>query len=67
MLSDAKIRAYRRMSIEERWHEVEELMSLAWRTLGELPEEERERRLAVIREEHDRVNATILERLRRPH
>ena len=65
MLSDAKIEAYRRMSIEERWREVEELMTLAWRSLLELPEEERLRRLAAIREEHEAGNALLLEQLRK--
>lgn len=39
MLSDKKIEAYRRMTPEERWREVEELMTLAWRDLLALPEE----------------------------
>lgn len=65
MLSDARIDAYRRMTPEERWREVEELMTFAWRSLLALPEEERERRLALIREEHEASDAILLERLRR--
>lgn len=65
MLSDEKIEAYRRMTPEERWREVEELMTIAWRSLLELPEEERERRLAVIREEHEESDRRMLEHLRR--
>ena len=64
MLSDAKIEAYRRMTPEERWREVEELMTLAWRTLLAMPEEERNRRLALIREEHEESDAIILAKLR---
>lgn len=64
MLSEATIRAYRSMSIEERWQEVEELMTLAWRTLQELPDDEFERRLAAIRAEHEASDAALLERLR---
>jgi hypothetical protein len=64
MLSDAKLEAYRRMTPEERWVEVEELMTLAWRSLLELPEEERLHRLAVIREEHEISDRIVLERLR---
>ena len=65
MLSDAKIDSYRRMTPEERWREVEELMTLAWRSLLELTPEDRERRLAVIREEHETSDGIILEHLRR--
>ena len=65
MLSDARIEAYRRMTPEARWREVEELMTLAWRTLQALPAAERERRLAVIREEHDASDAVWMEHLRR--
>ncbi|MBI4602378.1 MAG: hypothetical protein HY721_10510 [Planctomycetes bacterium] len=65
MLSQEKIEAYRRMTPEERWREVEELMTIAWRALLELPEEERQRRLAVIREEHEESDRILLEQLRR--
>lgn len=53
MLSEEQILLYRRMSIEERWRLTEELMSVSWRTLLELPYEERERRLKMAREEHE--------------
>ena len=65
MLSEEKIEAYRRMTPEERWREVEELMSFAWRTLLELPLKERNRRLTIIREEHDRSDEIWLGHLRR--
>lgn len=65
MLSEQKLAAYRRMTPEERWREVEELMTLAWRTLLEMPEEERRRRLAIIREEHEASDAALLDHLRR--
>lgn len=65
MLSQEQIEAYRRMTPEERWEQVEALMSLAWSMLKELPEEERERRLAWDSEQHDRADAIILEHLRR--
>jgi hypothetical protein len=63
MLSEEKIRAYRLMSPEERWREVEELMTLAWRSLLALPEEERRRRLQMVRVEHDASDAVLLEHL----
>ncbi|MCI0339697.1 MAG: hypothetical protein L0216_00865 [Planctomycetales bacterium] len=64
MLSRKKIEMYRRMTPEERWVEVEALMTDAWRALLELPEADRQRRLARIREEHERSNAALLEHLR---
>jgi hypothetical protein len=65
MLSEAKLAAYRKMTVEERWQEVEQLMTLAWRFLKELPHEEVERRLAYDREQHDKSDAIVLEYLRR--
>jgi hypothetical protein len=53
MLSREQILLYRRMTVEERWKVTEELMTLAWRALLELPQEDRERRLRLAREEHD--------------
>jgi len=65
VLSDERIAAYRRMTPEERWREVEELMTLAWRALLERSAEERERVLRHVREEHDKSDAVMLEALRR--
>lgn len=65
MLSREKLEAYRKMSPEERWKEVEELMTLAWRGLLELPEEERERRQRILREEHEASDRILLEHLGR--
>ena len=65
MLSDAKIRSYREMTPEERWLETEELMTLAWRFLLELPPKERERRLRVSRQQHEHSDAIVLDHLRR--
>ena len=53
MLSEEQLSLYRRMSIEERWRLTEELMTVAWRALLDLPYEERERRLKLAREEHE--------------
>lgn len=64
MISREKIEQYRRMTPEERWKETEELMTLAWRALRALPREERERRLEVIRSEHEESDAILLEHLR---
>jgi hypothetical protein len=65
VLSEEQIELYRRMSIEERWRIVEELMTLAWRALLELPYEERERRLQIAREEHDAGCRALAEALRK--
>lgn len=65
MLSEDKLEAYRRMTPEERWREVEALMTFAWRSLKSLPREEMERRLAYDTEQHDKSDAIILEFLRR--
>ena len=65
MLSEEKIKKYRAMSPEERWKEVEELMTFAWHTLREMPEGERKKRLDAIRQEHDKSNEALLEHLRR--
>lgn len=65
MLSEAKLEAYRNMTVEERWHEVEALMTFAWRFLKELPHEEVERRLAYDRDQHDKSDAIMLDYLRR--
>lgn len=64
MLSEAKIAAYRLMTPEQRWREVEELMTIAWRTLQALPADEFAQRMQVIRDEHESSNRLILERLR---
>jgi hypothetical protein len=64
VLSEEQLESYRRMSVEERWRITEELMTLAWRALLEMPYEERERRLQLAREEHDRSNQALLESLR---
>lgn len=64
MLSPSQIEAYRRMTPEERWKIVEELSASAWEALLELPWEERERRLAIAREEHRLSNDNMLRRLK---
>ena len=63
-MSAEKIDAYRRMTPEQRWREVEELTTMAWRDLLARPPEERARVLNHIRMEHERSDALILEALR---
>ncbi len=65
MLSEERLAAYRKMTPDERWREVEELMTLAWRSLLELPLEERNRRLEIIRREHEESDAVLIAHLKR--
>ena len=65
MLDRRRIEHYRRMTFEERWREVEELMTLAWRDLQARPREERDRILRILREEHDRADRLWREELGR--
>jgi hypothetical protein len=65
MVSDAQIQRYRAMSQEERWREVEALMTFAWRFLQQLPHEEVARRLALDRQKHDESDEAMLAHLRR--
>lgn len=64
MLSAEQIRLYRRMSMEERWRLTEELMTLAWRALLEMPHDQRECRLRLAREEHDASSQALEQALR---
>ena len=65
MLRDAKIEAYRKMTQEERWREVEQLMTFAWNFLQHLPPEEVARRLAHEKQQHVEADAIILAHLAR--
>lgn len=64
MLGVARIEAYRVMTPEQRWQEVRELTAIAWHALMELPQEERNRRLEIVRREHDASDSILLDRLR---
>ena len=65
MLSPDRIQHYRRMSPAERWREVEELMTLAWRTLAALPDEERQRRLSLLRQRQEASTQAMVDYLER--
>ncbi len=65
MLDQDRIAAYRKMSLEERWREVEALMTFAWRTLKQLPHDEVARRLAHDQAERDKSDEAVLAHLRR--
>jgi hypothetical protein len=57
--SREQIEAFRRMTPQERWKITAQLMEFAWRSLLALDPEERERRLAAARREHDVSNEAI--------
>jgi hypothetical protein len=65
MLSQAQIEAYRKMTQEERWREVEALMTFAWRYLQQLPKDEVARRLAYDQRQHDEADEIMLAHLRK--
>lgn len=65
MLSTERLERYRRMTPEQRWAEVELLMDDAWRALQALPADERERRLAYVRAQHDASDRIVQEHLTR--
>jgi hypothetical protein len=64
MLSEAKLEAYRKMTVEERWREVEALMTDSWRFLKELPGDEMRRRLSLARAAKEESDRAMLEHLR---
>ena len=59
MQSREQLEAFRRMTPEERWKITAELMEIAWRSLLVLDPAERERRLALAREQHRLSNEAI--------
>ncbi|MBL9000830.1 MAG: hypothetical protein JNK25_06805 [Phycisphaerae bacterium] len=65
MQDHARIEAYRKMPQEERWREVQALMTYAWRFLKQLPHEEVARRLAEDRKRHDDSDEIMLAHLRK--
>jgi hypothetical protein len=65
VLSRERLERYRQMTPSERWREVEALMDEAWRALQALPPGERERRLALIRAQHDESDRIVHEHLLR--
>lgn len=64
MLSAEKLEQYRCMSPCERWREVEILMELGWQTLRALPEAERQRRMDILRDQHEASDRVLIARLR---
>jgi len=64
MIGHDQVERYRMMSQPERWREVEALMSFAWRSLKQLPAEERTRRLKEDERRHDEADEIVLAHLR---
>lgn len=65
VLGPERLARYRQMTPAQRWAEVEALMDDAWRALQALPANERERRLALVRAQHDAGNRIVQEHLTR--
>jgi hypothetical protein len=63
MLSEERLEAYRRMTPAERWAQTLTLIDYGWEMLMQLPAEERERRLEIMRRERDRVNTAVAKAL----
>lgn len=64
MLSPERLEAYRRMSPQEKWEEFRSLLDSGWEMLMSLPAEERERRLEIMRVEHQKTNDLIVKALK---
>jgi hypothetical protein len=63
VLSARDLERYRRMTPAERLRETFELCAVADRALEALAPAERERRLAIVEEQHRASNAELLRRL----
>ena len=64
MLSKERLEAYRKMTPAERWAETLTLLDFGWEMLQSLPAEERERRLEIMRREHEESNDAIARALK---
>jgi hypothetical protein len=64
MLSMERLEAYRRMTPAEKWAVTVELIEGGWRMLLSLPPEELDRRLEIMRREHQAVNDAVVNTLR---
>ena len=54
MQSKESIEQYRRMTPAEKWEVTKSLLDYGWEMLLALPPEERERRLEIMRREHQK-------------
>ena len=64
MLSKERLEAYQRMTPAEKWAETLALMDFGWEMLLRLPLEERERRLELMRAEHQASNDAVAKALK---
>jgi hypothetical protein len=64
MLSKERLEAYRRMTPQQKWAETCELIDAGWQILLSLSPEERERRLEIMRREHEAGNDAIVKALK---
>lgn len=64
MLSEEQLEAYRRMTPAQKWEETMMLLDFGWEILMSLPAEERERRIEIMRREHQESNDAIVRALK---
>jgi hypothetical protein len=64
MLSEERLEAYRKMTPAQKWEETMMLLDFGWEILLSLPQEERERRLEIMRREHEESNDAIVRALK---
>ena len=64
MLSKERLEAYRRMTPAQKWAETLALADYGWQMLLRLAPEERERRLEIMRREHQATNDAVAKALK---
>ena len=64
MLSKERLEAYRRMTPAQKWAETLALADYGWQMLLRLAPEERERRLEIMRREHQETNDAVAKALK---
>lgn len=64
MLSEEKLELYRKMTPAQKWAEWMDIMESGWWMLSCLPEKELDRRLEIMRREHEAVNDRVAKDLR---
>ena len=64
MLSKERLEAYRRMTPAQKWAETLALADYGWQMLLRLAPEERERRLEIMRREHQPTNDAVAKALK---
>lgn len=64
MQSKEQLEYYKRISPQEKWQMISMMNEFAWKTLQQLPPEELEKRLKVMRYQHDESCNRIAQKLK---